>query len=186
MVFTQAFGTDWQALPGGNVRGIGYEEDQRCEQESVREATPSNWLVWMGDSTPDVQVDGVFAAWPADATPLLLQTSGFYAGLPTMIEYPYGAGRVLATSAYGDWAAHTGIWWGDDWQMTRALLIRAYLFQHGQDVRGLPVAASNSVYSPSFPIANSTAFTVTSVPSQRFRSCLAWGTAAMQSPRSRS
>ena len=48
LVFTQAFGTDWQALPGGKVRGIGYEEDQRCEQESVRAAAPSNWLVWKG------------------------------------------------------------------------------------------------------------------------------------------
>ncbi len=163
VVFTQAFGTDWQALPGGQVRGVGYNEDQRCEQESVRAVLPSNWLVWMGDTTPDIQVDGVFTAWPADAKLLLLRTTGTYQGFPAMIEYPFGAGRVLATSAYGDWAVQSAIWWGDDWQMTRSLLIRAYLLANGQDVADLQSVPAAADFDLSFPVVNSLSFTTTLV-----------------------
>ncbi len=163
VVFTQAFGADWQALPGGMVRGVGYNEDQRCEQESVRAVLPSDWLVWMGDTTPDIQVDGVFTAWPADANLLLLRTSGTYQGFPAMIEYPFGAGRVLATSAYGDWAVQSAISWGDDWQMTRALLIRAYLLANGQDVGDLQQISADKTFAASFPVVNSLSFTTTLV-----------------------
>lgn len=163
VVFTQAFGSDWQALPGGQVRGVGYNEDQRCEQESVRAVMPSDWLVWYGDAAPDIQVDGVFTSWPAEADLLLLRRSGVYLGYPAMIEYPFGAGRVLATSAYGDWAAQSGIWWGDDWQMTRSILIRAYLLANGQDIGDVQAAPPDSDISLTFPITNTASFTSTFV-----------------------
>lgn len=161
IVFAQAFGSDWQSLPGGQVRGVGYDEDQRCEQESVRALAASNWLVWMGDDTPDIQVDGVFTAWPANATLLLARTSGVYQGYPAMLEYAFGQGRVLATSAYGDWAVQSAIWWGDDWQMTRSLLIRAYLLINGQDVEDLLAVTPDTDFSFTLPITNTSPFTST-------------------------
>lgn len=163
LVFTQAFGSDWNALPGGEVYGVGYEEDQRCEQESVRAAMPSPWLAWMGVATPDIQVDGAFTGWPANANILLLRQSGLYQGYPAMIEYPFGAGRVVATSAYGDWTTQSAIWWGDDWQMTRTMLIRALLLAQGQDIGDLLTAPTNSDTTITFPITNTTSVSITNV-----------------------
>ncbi len=163
LVFTQAFGNDWAALPGGDVRGIGYEEDQRCQQESVRAAMPSRWLAWMGMSTPDIQVDGAFTGWPADANILLLRRSGLYEGYPAMIEYPLGAGRVIATSAYGDWVTQTAMWWGDDWQMTRTLLIRLLLLAQGQDLDDVLTTTPDTDVTVPFSVTNSSVFTATNV-----------------------
>ncbi len=163
VVFTQALGEDWAALPGGEVAGVGYEEDQRCQHASVQAAAPSNWLVWMGLEKPDIQVDGAFTAWPEDALVLLTRTRGRYEGYPTMIEYPYGEGMVLATSAYGDWAWKAGFWWGDDWQMTRSILNRAYMLTQGQDVQHAFAADPNSSVTVSFPITNTSTFTTSSV-----------------------
>ncbi|MDY7079502.1 MAG: DNRLRE domain-containing protein [Chloroflexota bacterium] len=163
IAFTQMLGEDWAALPGGQVAGVGYEEDQRCQHASVQAAARSDWLVWMGIERPDIQVDGAFTAWPNDAKVLLLRTQGAYAGYPAMIEYPYGAGKVLATSAYGDWAWQAGSWWGDDWQLTRSLLLRAWLLAQGRDVGDpdLPVAEPASTITVAFPLTNTGAFTVT-------------------------
>ncbi len=163
IVFTQAYGADWAALPGGEVTGVGYEEDQRCQHDSVRAVGRSNWLVWMGRETPDIQVDGAFTAWPENTRVLLTRTRGRYAGYPAMIEYAYGAGQVLATSAYGDWAWKTCFWWGDDWQMTRSVLIRAYLLTHGQDVDVAFAADPASTVEIAFPITNTSAFTTTAI-----------------------
>ncbi|MBI5877269.1 MAG: hypothetical protein HZB53_06445 [Chloroflexi bacterium] len=163
IVFTQAFGTDWASLPGGQVRAVGYDEDQRCEQESVRATMPSNWLVWIGDRTPDIQVDGAFTAWPSDAQPLLLRTSGYYEGYPAMLEYPFGQGRVLATTAYGDWATQTRMGWGDDWQMTRSILIRAYLLSRGQDVQAVQTVEPDTDVTITFPLTNSTSIATTQI-----------------------
>ena len=48
IVFTQDFGSDWTALPGGQVAGVGYEEDQRWPAASKSPtqpsmARPTNW-----------------------------------------------------------------------------------------------------------------------------------------------
>ncbi len=163
IVFTQAYGADWAALPGGEVTGVGYEEDQRCQHDSVRAVGGSNWLVWMGRETPDIQVDGAFTAWPENTRVLLTRTRGRYAGYPAMIEYAYGAGQVLATSAYGDWAWKTCFWWGDDWQMTRSVLIRAYLLTHGQDVNVAFAADPAGTVEVAFPITNTSALTTTAI-----------------------
>ncbi len=163
LVFTQSFGTDWNALPGGEVHGIGYDEDQRCEQESVRAAMSSPWLAWMGVDTPDIQVDGAFTAWPENANILLVRTSGLYQGYPAMIEYEWGAGRVIATSAYGDWVTQTGMSWGDDWQMTRTMLIRLLLLAQGRDIEDVQTTAPDSDVTVSFPITHTGGFTATQV-----------------------
>ncbi|CAG0936468.1 hypothetical protein TFLX_05343 [Thermoflexales bacterium] len=163
IVFTQAFGDDWRALPGGEVSGVGYEEDQRWQHATVKAEIPSDWLVWMGIEKPDIQVDGAFTTWPANANLLLRRTFGRYAGSPIMIEYAHGAGTVLATTAYGDWAWQAGYWWGDDWQMTRSLLIRGYLLSHDQDVGDVFAADPATTVNVSFPFTNTGTFTTTRV-----------------------
>jgi hypothetical protein len=163
IVFTQARGADWAALPGGEVAGVGYLEDQRCQHASVEAGASSDWLVWMGVERPDIQVDGAFTAWPDNATILLRRTKGDYAGFPAMIEYPYGQGTVLATTAYGDWAFETDVFWGDDWQMTRTIMLRAWLLIQGQDVGDVPVGEPSSLVSVSFPLTNTASYTATEV-----------------------
>lgn len=172
IVFTQAFGTDWSALPGGEVAGVGYEEDQRWQHATVQAGQPSDWLVWMGIERPDVQIDGAFTSWPADASLLLRRTFGRYAGSPVMMEYPYGAGTVLATTAYGDWAWQTNFWWGDDARFTHSILIRAYLLSRGQDVADVFTADPDSDVAVSFPLRNSSTFSATTV---KLEIPLVWG-----------
>ncbi|MEZ4770332.1 MAG: hypothetical protein R2844_18130 [Caldilineales bacterium] len=163
IVFTQAFGSDWTALPGGQVAGVGYEEDQRWQHATVEAGMPSDWLVWMGIAKPDVQIDGAFTAWPADANILLRRTFGAFAGSPVLIEYPHGAGSVLATTAYGDWAWQTNFWWGDDARMTHSILMRAYLLARGQDVADAFAGDPASSVTVSFPIRNTGVSTATMV-----------------------
>lgn len=163
IVFSQAFGSDWRALPGGQMNGVGYEEDQRWQHATVEAGMPSDWLVWMGIKKPDIQVDGAFTAWPENANLLLKRTFGAYAGSPVMIEYPHGLGTVLATTAYGDWAWQTNFWWGDDARMTHSLMSRAYLLARGQDVSDAFAADPASTVVASFPIDNSSTFDTTSV-----------------------
>lgn len=178
VVFSQAFGDDFLALPGGQVDGVGYEEDQRWQHATVEAAQPSDWLVWMGISKPDIQIDGAFTAWPADATILLQRTFGSYAGSPVMIEYGHGLGTVLATTAYGDWAWQTNFWWGDDARLTHSVLIRAYLLSRGQDVADTFTADPASNVSVSFPLTNNN---VVSATQARLQIPLVWGTGSNSS-----
>ncbi|MCX9078872.1 MAG: hypothetical protein OIN84_12955, partial [Candidatus Methanoperedens sp.] len=114
----------------------------------------------MGEPTPDVTVDGVFTAWPRNANLLLLRTSGIYPGYPAMLEYAYGAGRVLATSSYGDWAVYNQIWWGDDWPFSRSILSRGYLLAQGKDVGDVQQAAPDTDVTVAFSVTNNAAFAV--------------------------
>jgi uncharacterized protein YegL len=172
IVFSQAFGTDWSALPGGAMAGVGYEEDQRWQHATVEAGQPSDWLVWMGIERPDVQIDGAFTGWPENANILLRRTFGSFRGSPVMVEYPYGAGTVLATTAYGDWAWQTNFWWGDDARLTHSILIRAYLLGRGQDVADVEAADPSSTVAVSFPLLNTSTFSATTV---KLEIPLVWG-----------
>ncbi len=162
VAFTQAFGSDWAALPGSQVNGIGYEEEQRWQTASVESVARSKWLVWMGVQHPSIQVDGAFTSWPANATILLKHRQGLLAGFPVMLEYGYGEGSVLATSVYGDWALQAGFWWGDDWQLTRTVLIRAYLLAQGKDVEDVATGNPEQLIAVSVPLTNTSAYMATS------------------------
>lgn len=175
IVFTQPFGEDWRVLPGGELRGVGYEEDLKCEQESVRAASPSKWLTFMGEPTPDVTVDGVFTSWPRNANLLLLRTSGTYPGYPAMLEYTYGAGRVVATSSYGDFAVYQAMWWGDDWSFTRSLLIRGYLLSTGQDIEDVQTVAPDTQFTTTISMTNYSSFAVNNTRVMLPRNFSRWG-----------
>ncbi|MEZ4768956.1 MAG: PQQ-binding-like beta-propeller repeat protein [Caldilineales bacterium] len=158
IVLAQFDSGDWEMLPGGQVRGLGYEQDILCKQASVRIVNSSPWIVGIGRDRPDIQVDGSFTQWPSDATVILMRTTGNQ--MPAMIEYPYGLGQVVATSAYPDFYMN-GLQSSEDIIFARSLFGQAYLQGTGQT----PVAslAPNQTASIPVEVTNTNALSVTQV-----------------------
>jgi len=100
VVFTTKRGYEWQALPGGQVAGYGWDEDQSCQNRAVYIENYHQMLSGQDSAYLDVNVDGYFTRWSDSATILLRRTKN---GMPAMIMYPYGEGLVIASTAYTDW-----------------------------------------------------------------------------------
>ena len=105
IAFSQQHGYEYNALPGGEVSGYGWLEDQSCHHGSVGISTYHPILSGQDSVTSDVDVDGYFTKYPDNATVLLSRTKN---GMPAMLMYEYGEGRVIATTAYTDWAYGRG------------------------------------------------------------------------------
>ncbi|HSD84318.1 MAG TPA: hypothetical protein VLG46_10680, partial [Anaerolineae bacterium] len=131
IVLSQAAGDDWNMLPGGQVRGLGYTEDILCKTDSVQAVNTSSWILGLSEQTPDIQIDGSFTSWPAEATIVLMRTTG--TRLPAMIQYPYGNGQVIATAAYPDFYVN-GLQSKDDILFARSLFGQAYLVSMGETI----------------------------------------------------
>ena len=128
IVLAQADSVDWELLPGG-VTGLGYNQDILCKTASVEVVNSTPWLDGIDRNRPDIQVDGSFTSWPVSSTLLLMRTTGNR--LPAMLEYPYGAGTVVATSAYPDFYIN-GMQSEDDIIFARSLFGAAFLRGTGQ------------------------------------------------------
>lgn len=102
IVFSQQHGYEYGALPGGNLSGFGWIEDQSCQHSSVYIDTYHPILSGQDSVTLDVVVDGYFTKWPENATVLLSRTKN---GMPAMLMYRYGNGMVIASTIYEDWAS---------------------------------------------------------------------------------
>ncbi|HSN76476.1 MAG TPA: hypothetical protein VL334_15475, partial [Anaerolineae bacterium] len=137
LVLAQADSADWDLLPGGQVEGLGYNQDILCKTASVRIVNGSSWIKGIGRDLPDIQIDGSFTAWPADATVVLMRTTGNQ--MPAMIEYDYGAGHVVAMSAYPDFYIN-GMQSVEDIVFARSLFGLAYLHATGQSVAAIAAA----------------------------------------------
>jgi len=105
IVFSQQHGYEYNALPGGEVSGYGWLEDQSCQYGSVGISTYHPILSRQDSVTSDVNVDGYFTSYPDNSTVLLSRTKN---GMPAMLMYKYGDGHVIATTAYTDWAYMKG------------------------------------------------------------------------------
>jgi hypothetical protein len=101
VVFTGQHGYEFNALPGGEVSGYGWREDESCQGGSVALTTYHPVLAGQESTTPSINIDGYFTKWPKDAKILLTRTKN---GMPALIMYKYGDGRVIATTMYDDWA----------------------------------------------------------------------------------
>ncbi|MCB9142977.1 MAG: PQQ-binding-like beta-propeller repeat protein [Anaerolineales bacterium] len=158
IVMAQFDSGDWEMLPGGQVRGLGYEQDILCKQASVRIVNSSPWIVGIGRDRPDIQIDGSFTQWPSDATIILMRTTGNQ--MPAMIEYPYGLGQVVATSAYPDFYMN-GLQSTEDIIFARSLFGQAYLQGTGQT----PVVslAPNQTASIPVEVTNTNALSATQI-----------------------
>lgn len=179
IVFTQEFAADWEALPGGKVRGLGYEDATRWQRTNVVPATAdlggAGWLTWLDRDAATIQVDGAFSAWPEGARSLLTLSRPDGSGTgsvlhdtsPVMIEYPYGAGTVLATTTYADWAwLNSVLGWNDDWNMVRSIFMRAYLLAQGKDYDSLPDVELGDTLDVTLTLTNTSAFSTTGVSIQ--------------------
>lgn len=87
IVFTQQHGYEFNALPGGNVSGYGWLEDQSCQHASIGIATYHPILSGQDSVTSDANVDGYFTKYPKNATILLSRTKN---GMPAMLMYEFG------------------------------------------------------------------------------------------------
>lgn len=105
--FTQQHGYEFNALPGGEVSGYGWNEDQACHANAVYIDIYHPMFAGQDSANLDADVDGYFTNWPSNATVLLRRTKN---SMPAMIAYPYGNGWVVASSLYSDWSyEHAGI-----------------------------------------------------------------------------
>jgi len=158
IVFTQADSEDWTLLPGGQVQGLGYNQDILCKTASVRIVNPSPWIAGIERDLPDIQIDGSFTAWPNNATIVLMRTTGNQ--MPAMIEYAYGSGQVIATSSYPDFYIN-GMQSGDDIVFARSLFSLAYLESTGQIVADTVAPGQTATIVQS--VTNTTAVTATQI-----------------------
>jgi parallel beta-helix repeat protein len=101
IAFSQQYGYEYQALPGGDVTGFGWIEDQMCQFASV--AISTYLPLFSAFQTPilDVNVDGFYTSYPKNSTILLSRIKN---GMPAMLMYEFGNGTVIATNLYSDMA----------------------------------------------------------------------------------
>jgi hypothetical protein len=104
LMLSQQHGYEYSAIPGG-IGGYGWTEDQNCQANSSYIDTWHQILSGQTNATPSLNVDGYFTSIPANATVLLRRTAN---GQPALITYPYGNGRIIATSVYTDFAYSFG------------------------------------------------------------------------------
>ena len=103
IVFAQQHGDDFSALPspdGDPIRAFGWREDQSCHSNSIY---VDGWHPVLSSTTKSAistPIDGYFDDYPSDSTVLLSRRVN---GMPAMLTYPYGEGRVVVTSMYEDW-----------------------------------------------------------------------------------
>lgn len=107
IVFSQQHGYEYQALPSGNLTGFGWLEDQSCQLSSVAVSTYHPIFSGQNSLVLNVNVDGFFTSYPQNSSLLLSRTKN---GMPAMLMYNYGYGRVVATTLYSDMAS--GIYQG--------------------------------------------------------------------------
>ncbi|MDM7999665.1 MAG: Ig-like domain repeat protein [Dehalococcoidia bacterium] len=106
--FTQQHGREFAALPGGQLGGYGWIEDQSCQYQSVGigqyHPILSGYAPLSGYATTQllsINVDGFFVSLPPEASVLLVRAKN---GQPAMVLYEYGQGQVLASTIYSDMA----------------------------------------------------------------------------------
>lgn len=119
VVLSQQHGYEFKALPGGKVSGYGWLEDQSCQWNSTYIDEYHQILSGQSSAFTDFHVDGFFTGWPDGASILLRRTKN---GMPAMLLYEHGQGRVIVTSFYEDWGYTRGQFTEDGRKLMRDLL----------------------------------------------------------------
>ncbi len=97
---TQSKGYEFSALPG-EPSGYGYIEDQSCHSQAAYIENYHHIFAGQSQAILNGNVDGFFTKYPEEATILLRRTKN---SMPCLIEYPYGRGKVMASTLYSDYA----------------------------------------------------------------------------------
>jgi alpha-tubulin suppressor-like RCC1 family protein len=101
ITFTAKNGTEFSALPGGEVRGFGWDEDQSCFSDAVAVSKYHQILSGQEDNRISANFDGYLTEWPESAEVLLHRTKN---GMPAVITYPHGKGQVFVFTSFPDWS----------------------------------------------------------------------------------
>ncbi|MEK7275234.1 MAG: hypothetical protein AAB110_08250, partial [Candidatus Desantisbacteria bacterium] len=109
--FSQSEGYEFAGLPGGQVSAYGWAEDQSCHSNAVIITEESAIFNGQTRANLDVAVDGYFTGYPSNAKVLLTRTKN---NQPAMIEYSYGAGKVIASTLYSDYSNSMGFLTGEE------------------------------------------------------------------------
>ncbi|MDD5353813.1 MAG: Ig-like domain-containing protein [bacterium] len=98
--FTQQNGYEFNALPGGDVSGYGWNEDISCWSNAAYINELS--AIFNGQTSVNIHAnaDGYFTKWPDNSKILLRRTKN---NMPMMLEYNYGLGKVIVSTLYSDW-----------------------------------------------------------------------------------
>ncbi len=164
VVFAQQHGYDFSALPvpqeaDGTYRkvaGFGWGEDQSCQYNSSYVDTWHQMLSGQSNATPSLNVDGYFTNYPSTAAVILRRVVN---GQPSMINYKYGNGQVIATTMYTDYAFGHSQASDDEKALVRDLISWAKSPAQLPEVRpGDPVSVSLQVLA-----TNATSTAATSV-----------------------
>ncbi len=117
--FTQQHGYEFSALPGGKLSGFGWREDQSCWRGGAY--IDIKHPIFAGQDTiyVDANIDGYFTQWPDDATILLRRTKN---SMPVILVYPWGKGKIIATTLYSDQGFVTNHIAQDELNLIRDLL----------------------------------------------------------------
>ncbi|MFH1961686.1 MAG: hypothetical protein ABIJ30_02240 [bacterium] len=97
--FTQQHGYEFSALPGGKLDGFGWREDQSCWRGGAYISKQHPMFAGQDTIYVDANIDGYFSQWTDDSSILLRRTKN---SMPTILAYPWGKGRVIATTLYCD------------------------------------------------------------------------------------
>jgi hypothetical protein len=144
VVFSQQHGYEYSALPGG-LSAYGWSEDQSCQWQSAYIDTYHQILSGQDSTSVEAYIDGYFTRWPDNATILLRRTKN---GMPAMLMYEYGKGRVIVTSVYEDWGYSNGQFTEDGRRLIRDLLTWA------KDPKTLPEFSPGADVDVSFDVTN--------------------------------
>jgi hypothetical protein len=119
---SQPNGRELSALPG-SPGGYGWLQDTACFSKSFYIEQYHQFLSGqhIDEGTSDAEVDGYFTDLPLFSKVYLRRTRN---GQPGLVEYPYGfaGGRVIATTAYADWAFANGQAASDSRHLVRDIL----------------------------------------------------------------
>lgn len=150
IVFDQQRGSDYGILPGGEVGGYGWAEDNSCTLSSLYIRHYDQVVSGFDDALLNSNVDGYFTSLPTDAEVLLHRSKN---GQPALIRYNYEGGTIIATTAYDDWGVTNWQTTADAYILNRDLLAWAVdpallpEFDPGQPV-ALPVVVTNNSAAP--------------------------------------
>jgi hypothetical protein len=101
IAFTAKNGYEFKALPGGEVSGYGWDEDQSCLSNAVSIIEYHQMLSGQTSTNITANFDGYFTKWPDNASVLMQRNKN---GMPAMVTYPFGEGHVTAMTCFPDWS----------------------------------------------------------------------------------